>query len=139
MVKRRTYAIFRHQKLRAEELGIWLDYTLDDLRSIVQLALSRANCPYCQDLMTAKTFSADHKIPVARGGGMGMNNIIICCTPCNQVKGALDAIEYKELLSLVNGWSIPVKKNLFARIRAGSKYAQYSNKPQSLIGSDQPD
>lgn len=47
------------------------------------------NCHYCNDLTHWKKITIDHKIPVANGGGVGLN-LLPCCEKCNTLKGCKD-------------------------------------------------
>jgi 5-methylcytosine-specific restriction endonuclease McrA len=33
-------------------------------------------------------FTVDHIVPLARGGGNAFSNLVACCKPCNEMKGA---------------------------------------------------
>lgn len=45
-------------------------------------------CVYCREAMSLKDLTLDHVIPVVRGGARTWSNIVSCCIPCNQKKGA---------------------------------------------------
>ena len=51
-------------------------------------------CAYCNHRLTRKTASADHVIPLARGGTNWIANIVPSCLSCNQQKNFLTAKEY---------------------------------------------
>ena len=44
------------------------------------------NCYLCGELLTEKTLTIDHFIPLSRGGWHCPSNARICCKPCNQKK-----------------------------------------------------
>ena len=54
-------------------------------------------CQYCGRGLTRKEAQADHLIPKARGGTKTLDNLVLCCEPCNQKKGCRTVAE-------VYGW-----------------------------------
>jgi 5-methylcytosine-specific restriction endonuclease McrA len=58
------------------------------------LTAYRYHCAYCNRRLTRKTASADHVIPLARGGTNWIANIVPSCLSCNQRKNFLTAREY---------------------------------------------
>lgn len=44
------------------------------------------NCYLCKKLLTEKTATIDHIIPLSRGGFHCPNNVKIACLKCNQTK-----------------------------------------------------
>lgn len=58
------------------------------------LAEYKYRCAYCGTKLTRKTASADHVIPLGRGGTNWIDNIVPACLPCNQRKNFLTAKEY---------------------------------------------
>lgn len=46
------------------------------------------NCCYCNTLLDSpKKMSIDHVIPRSKGGSNHIDNLVICCEPCNTKKG----------------------------------------------------
>ena len=43
-------------------------------------------CQYCGEQFSASVLTFDHVVPRARGGKTSWNNVVTCCTPCNQRK-----------------------------------------------------
>lgn len=41
-------------------------------------------CAYCED--ASERFTADHVIPLSRGGSNDPENLVCCCLPCNSSK-----------------------------------------------------
>jgi hypothetical protein len=80
---RRTWNIYRHQKLRASKSGRSLHYALEDIRVIVNNAIGKP-CPYCGVALTISNFSLDHMEPTSRGGNHCLTNLVVCCERCNQ-------------------------------------------------------
>ncbi len=115
----RTASIYRHQTIRAKTT---LPYTLCQFREHVTMYLRHLVCLYCKEALTPGNFSADHNIPMARSGSTDdLNNITICCTRCNQIKGQLTGEEFFALLLLANQFEPQAKRSLLARLRAGGK------------------
>ncbi len=117
---RRTWNIYRHQKLRAKDSSQPLHYALEDLRVIVNNAIGKP-CPYCGVALTISNFSLDHMEPTSRGGDHCLTNLIVCCDRCNQTKGPLTTQEFQALLDFLRASNFFVAKNVLARMRAGGK------------------
>lgn len=116
---KRTGRIFQNQRRDAREAGVWLDYDASGFRRLVARALESEECPYCQGRLTVTNFSADHKVPKSRGGGHSIVNLVICCSHCNQAKGALDHVEWRMLMNAMTSWHPAVRQHTIARLRAG--------------------
>jgi 5-methylcytosine-specific restriction endonuclease McrA len=68
------------------------------------LALEATACVYCGRALVHEEKGFDHAQPLARGGTHLLENIRICCQPCNRAKGSLTEAEYHGLLALVAEW-----------------------------------
>lgn len=55
-------------------------------------------CYYCGKVLKENEVTADHKIPVSRGGETIIENLAICCYDCNQDKSDMTEAEYKDYL-----------------------------------------
>ena len=44
-------------------------------------------CQYCSKYFSRSELTLDHVIPKSRGGQKTWDNLVACCTPCNQKKG----------------------------------------------------
>jgi 5-methylcytosine-specific restriction endonuclease McrA len=62
------------------------------------LAAYRYRCAYCHRRLTRKSASADHAVPLTRGGTNWIENIVPACLSCNQRKNFLTAQEYLQRL-----------------------------------------
>jgi 5-methylcytosine-specific restriction endonuclease McrA len=58
------------------------------------LAKYKYRCAYCYRRVNRKTASADHVVPLSRGGTNWSDNIVPACLPCNQRKNSLTAREH---------------------------------------------
>jgi 5-methylcytosine-specific restriction endonuclease McrA len=55
---------------------------------------SKVKCGYCKQLFMVRELTADHVIPLSRGGTNARKNIAISCFPCNQEKDNRTAKEW---------------------------------------------
>jgi 5-methylcytosine-specific restriction endonuclease McrA len=124
----RTANVFRHQREVAKKHGLGVDFDLAWLRNEVLCATTitdRRNCRYCGDRITVKTFSLDHRMPVARGGTFSKENVQIVCHKCNGAKGNLTASEYQQLLDVLTSWPKEAKTDVVRRLRAGGRTLRF--------------
>jgi 5-methylcytosine-specific restriction endonuclease McrA len=47
----------------------------------------KGRCQYCSRNVPRSDFTYDHVVPRAQGGHTSWDNVVVCCTPCNQRKG----------------------------------------------------
>jgi 5-methylcytosine-specific restriction endonuclease McrA len=118
---RRTASIFRHQKDRAAAAGQQLNYGITHLRFAAATLIERG-CPFCLTPVTTLSMSFDHIQPVSRGGSFDIRNVHGCCAPCNQTKGELTAIEFRDLLFLIATWPTEAQRSIRRRLRAGGRF-----------------
>lgn len=52
----------------------------------------QSRCAYCGS--SDAVFQIDHVVPVSRGGGDDVGNLVLACVPCNKAKGARTAAEF---------------------------------------------
>lgn len=52
------------------------------------------NCPYCNSKLTKENITADHIVPVSKGGNNSKLNLLACCKTCNEERGDLDFYRY---------------------------------------------
>lgn len=51
-------------------------------------------CAYClQPFSASRIATIDHVLPKSKGGGNKISNIVLACSPCNQLKGDLSTYE----------------------------------------------
>ncbi len=69
---------------------------------------ARRNCAYCRttfnwdDPQSEFYPTWDHKIPKSKGGGKG-TNLVLACRRCNQEKGSMSVVEFREYLEVTRG------------------------------------
>ena len=76
-------------------------------------------CRYCKCWLTALDVSPDHYIPLSRGGGLGLDNLVPCCKPCNAYKGAITGSGYMILLTALNTMDPEDRKDALQRLKSG--------------------
>ena len=73
----------------ARKAGLDCDLTTQQWRLILEMYANR--CAYCG---SKQDIQQDHVIPISRGGGTTMNNIVPACRKCNQSKKDKTPIEW---------------------------------------------
>jgi CRISPR/Cas system Type II protein with McrA/HNH and RuvC-like nuclease domain len=58
-----------------------------------------ARCLYCDGQLTSENATADHIVPISKGGNNTQVNLVVCCKDCNSERGDLD---FKYYLSKKN-------------------------------------
>jgi hypothetical protein len=119
LVLQRTQRMHETHCRHARRAGVAVDYTVEELRQLVQRKLSASGCPYCRKELTASTFALTYKNPPRRGGRHGLVNLIVCCTRCRAIKGMLDGQEFQELLVMMRNWPEAVRHWFVARLLRG--------------------
>src|SRR3546814_15107522 len=76
--------IKRQAKRRAQAVSSGGEFTAEDIDAM--LAAQKKKCWYYGTKLTA--YHVDHRIPLARGGSNGPENLVIACPACNLSKGA---------------------------------------------------
>jgi 5-methylcytosine-specific restriction endonuclease McrA len=116
----RSANIYRHQVELAAQSGCKLDYSLPELRKAIMLNLG-TRCPYAGEVITVRNFSADHDVPVSRGGTFWFENLRIVSQRGNELKGTLTRDEFTRLLEVLDAMELAAKQDVLRRMRAGGK------------------
>ena len=85
------------------------------------LKVQSFTCTYCGRRLSATKAgkpNMDHRLPIARGGGADVHNLVLACKRCNQIKGNCTEKEFRDLLQLVSFWD-DKGKELFVRLQLG--------------------
>lgn len=53
-----------------------------------------ASCIYCDTKLDYENATADHIIPISKGGNNTQINLVVCCKLCNNERGNLDFKKY---------------------------------------------
>jgi hypothetical protein len=56
-----------------------------------------ARCLYCNTNLSHENATADHIIPISKGGNNTQVNLVVCCKDCNNERGNLDFNNYLSL------------------------------------------
>jgi hypothetical protein len=100
-LRRRCRAALYEHRRRARADRQAVRYGLRDLEA---LARASRTCCYWGALLTATTLTFDHATPTGRATDYSLGNLAICCGPCNEAKGLLNAEEFRALLALLRTW-----------------------------------
>jgi 5-methylcytosine-specific restriction endonuclease McrA len=73
------------QKTRARKNGCVASLTAAQWAK--KLYMSRGYCYYCRKHIGYKELAMEHKIPVTKGGGTTIENVVPACSVCNRSKG----------------------------------------------------
>ena len=92
----REAAFARSRKRRARKAHACGSHSLNDLVNIFRA--QHGLCFYCSgELSNSRGKHLDHKVPLARGGGNGPDNLCWACPACNLAKFTKTAEEYLAL------------------------------------------
>lgn len=91
-----------------------LPFSKEDFRAHVLCAMGGNydgffRCRYCTGYFTLEQIVVDHVHPLARGGGVELENLDFPCGPCNARKGKMTPEEYLLLLDFLEN-KIPLAK-----------------------------
>ena len=53
-----------------------------------------AKCIYCEGKLTLSNCTAEHIVPISKGGNNTQVNLMVCCQPCNSERGNTDFWTY---------------------------------------------
>lgn len=66
-------------------------------------------CAYCKTPLTRKQATADHRVPISKGGSTSKDNIIMSCEPCNKAKSSMSEAKFRRAL---NERTMPCPSNM---------------------------
>jgi len=97
---------WKSHKKRCDELGLTPPDESDILILLIESFNNGLVCPYCGKTMCLRSswppkdvVSIDHKIALRPWGGSSKReNLVICCTQCNLVKGTIKDDTFKEVM-----------------------------------------
>lgn len=100
MVKR--FAQKENKRGRVIRVGRIVPFTLAEFRLWLLEQLGgkpegSTRCVYCNCPLFADTLRIDHKIPVSRGGELGLSSLAVACDRDNRMKGSLTDSEFRAL------------------------------------------
>jgi hypothetical protein len=117
----RLKRIHEKQSRLASQAGATIDYTVEELRQLVQRKVSASGCPFCRRELSKTAFAVTYKNPPRRGGRHALANLIVCCRPCRAIKGLLDGQEFQELAQLMRTWPEPIRRQFSVRLLRGRR------------------
>ena len=111
-------------------IGQDIPFSLEDFRAWFSHSLggrdAAVKCRYCPGFISALDASVDHVHPISQGGGLGLDNLALCCLPCNKLKGGLSEYGFLSLMSFVRsiGGSLTIadSQDIERRLRGGIVY-----------------
>ena len=116
----RARRLLHDHRTRAREVGLQLDYSLSDLRRLLE---SNPLCHWCK-LPVDFALTLDHLHPIARGGQHALHNLCVSCTRCNALRGMLTEAETLELLEFLGSLPPLARQDLERRLLAGGQRYQ---------------
>jgi hypothetical protein len=105
-----------------------LPFTLREFREWLLAGAFRGSwdnavkCCYCNTWLNAINFVPDHREPVKYSGGIGLDNLAICCEHCNLAKGPLSEDGFKRLCEFSLTLLPRDSADLFGRLKNGAGF-----------------
>lgn len=142
---RRTADVYRHMCDRVAEKknkrgqiirrGREIPYSLEQFRTFVRGHFPpdpynawETNCRYCSGIVSLGRVVWDHEVPLARGGALGLSNLVACCSDCNSVKGKLVAAEFRALMEGLRTFPEAARNDILGRLRGQMRWM--GNRPK---------
>jgi len=136
------------KKTRLLQVGREVPIDLEEFRAWVVARLGGTpdgcgQCEYCGRPLDAMDFRVDHRLPVSRGGDLGLANCVFSCDECNRVKGQLSGDEFRWLLEVVSRMSTVAQKDVKERLKMGAGFrrlrffGKQAKNPPPLAASQQ--
>jgi hypothetical protein len=81
-------------------------FSLAQLRNHILEAMGESytgglRCPYCGRVCDISEVEFDHRVPLNRGGGLGLDNISAPCAGCNSAKGQSTDAEWVRFMGFL--------------------------------------
>jgi 5-methylcytosine-specific restriction endonuclease McrA len=128
----RARRLLSDHRTRAKKVGVRLNYGLVDIRRLLE---AQPLCEYCRAPVSFAV-TLDHADPISRGGKHALDNLAICCSRCNSMKGMLTEAEFRKLLTFLALLHPVARTDLERRLLAGtSRYAGKRSQRKTTDGS----
>jgi hypothetical protein len=122
---KRTYTMYVTLKKRGP-----VGCTIVSFRIALERQIEKdSECRYCKTLLMLKNVSADHRLPISRGGRNLLSNIDFICKSCNKAKSDFSSVEFEYLLSLLDQMekkfkNFPAKRRVLSALRISNSFRQ---------------
>jgi 5-methylcytosine-specific restriction endonuclease McrA len=80
-------------------------------------------CRYCTGFFPLGEVAVDHALPLARGGGVDLDNLEYPCKGCNDAKGGMTPTDYLKLLGFLDNHIPLAKADVLHRLKIAVKLA----------------
>jgi len=96
------------------------------------------HCQYCKDQFRPAQLTFDHVVPKSKNGTTSWNNVVTCCTTCNNRKGDLSAQAFakKFNVKLKKAPFVPTHEELTAKARRLPLYRRYHETWGAYVSDD---
>lgn len=124
-------------RLRKKKLP-GLQFSKDEFRAFVRNALGGHEdgfvfCRYCRSGFGLKDLAADHMRPLSRAGGLGLDNLELCCQMDNQAKGSLLPEEFLRLRAFLECEIPEGRMDVLGRLAKANKLAAGAARARMMI------
>lgn len=112
----RITRIGRELPFNLQQFRVWLLSWLGTEGGVVR-------CSYCETWLDIGTIVVDHRVPVNRGGDLGLDNLALCCKPCNDQKGQLLEASFRKLREFTATLPPECAQNIYQRLASAVQLA----------------
>ena len=121
-------------------LRMQVPFTLKEFREWVLQQLQGSEegtcrCGYCGAWLTIHNMVVDHIDPPSRGGGLGLDNLIPACEPCNDRKGETRAKSFVYLIKCMENIAFDDAANYMGRLAKAEKLAATNRRNQARFAA----
>ena len=85
------------------------------------------NCHWCDRMLTSRTMTLDHVIPISKGGANCLNNFVLACQPCNRMRSNMDYEDF-----CVMAGRMPSRK-VVNRLRVRTAFCHHCNEKPGMF------
>lgn len=114
-------------------------FTKDQFRAHLLAAMNGqedgfVRCRYCLAFFGIQDISADHEVPLNRGGSTGLDNIGYPCARDNKRKGQMTPTEFLTLLDFLERELPYARQDILDRLEKAVGFAQAASQNAAVIG-----
>ena len=92
-------------------------------------------CRFCGGFFGLADISADHEIPLSRGGSVNLDNIGYPCQRCNRAKGGTNPTEFLALLHFLETEIPEARLDVLDRLEKAVGFMQTARLNSAVIGT----